>query len=136
MDNRSSSHSSILDNAAIALSGLCLIHCLLLPVIVVALPLLAQFNETHFHTQMLIVVVPVSLLAFALGYRHHNNKAIVGWGIVGILILFIGGTVVHADFGRLADSLLTMAGSLVLAVAHYRNNRLTRHMGSAVLSND
>ena len=64
MENRSSRRSSILDHAAIALSGLCLVHCLLLPFAIVTLPLVLQFNESHFHAQMLIIVVPVSLFAF------------------------------------------------------------------------
>ncbi len=128
MDNRSSRQGCILDHAAIALSGLCLVHCLLLPVIIVAVPLLAQLNETHFHAQMLLVVVPVSLFAFAHGYRRHGNLWIIAGGIAGIAILFIGGTVVHASYGILADSLLTIAGSIVLATSHYFNNRLMRHV--------
>jgi hypothetical protein len=43
-------------------------------------------------------------------------------------MLFIGGTVVHARYGILADSLLTIAGSIVLATSHYFNNRLMRHV--------
>jgi len=128
MDNRSTRNRDILDHAAIALSGLCLIHCLLLPVIVVTLPLLGQFNEAHFHVQMLVVVVPVSLFAFTLGYRNHGNKRIIAWGIAGIALLFIGGTFALAKYSILADSLLTMAGSIVLATSHYQNNRLTRHL--------
>lgn len=128
MDNRSSSRSGILDHMAITLSGLCLVHCLLLPFVIVALPLLAQFNETHFHVQMLIVVVPVSLFAFAIAYRRHRNKAIIAWGIAGIVIMFIGGTVAHTNYGDLADSLLTVAGSIVLATSHFFNNRLTGHV--------
>ncbi len=127
MDNRPSSRGGILDRVAITLSGLCLIHCLLLPVVIVALPLLAQFNETHFHVQMLIVVVPISLIAFALAYRRHGNKAIIAWGFAGIAIMFIGGTIAHANYGILADSLLTMTGSIILATSHYFNNRLTGH---------
>ncbi len=128
MDNRSSRQGGILDHAAIVLSGLCLVHCLLLPVIIVAVPLLAQLNETHFHAQMLLVVVPVSLFAFAHGYRRHGNLRIIAGGIAGIAVLFIGGTVVHASYGILADSLLTIAGSIVLATSHYFNNRLMRHV--------
>jgi hypothetical protein len=128
MDNRSSRHSGILDNAAIALAGLCLVHCLLLPVIIVTLPLLAQFDATHFHAQMLIVVVPVSLFAFTMGYRHHGNKAMIACGLAGIGILYVGGVVAHANLGLLADSVLTMAGSVVLAAAHFFNSRLTRHL--------
>jgi hypothetical protein len=128
MDNRSSRQGSILDHVAIALSGLCLVHCLLLPVIIVAVPLLAQLNETHFHAQMLLVVVPVSLFAFAHGYRRHGNLRIIVGGIAGIALLFTGGTVAHANYGPLADILLTVAGSLVLATSHYFNNRLMRHV--------
>ena len=131
MDNRSSSHASVLDHVAITLSGLCLVHCLLLPVVVLALPLLAQFNETHFHVQMLIAVVPVSLIAFALAYRRHSNKAIVAWGTVGVAIIFAGGTVAHANFGTLADSLLTIAGSIILATSHFFNNRLAGHIAAS-----
>ncbi len=128
MDNRSSSQSGILDHMAITLSGLCLVHCLLLPFIIVGLPLLAQFNETHFHAQMLIAVVPVSLFAFAIAFRRHRNKAIIAWGVAGIAIMFIGGTVAHANYGNLAETLLTIAGSIVLATSHYFNNRLTAHV--------
>ncbi len=128
MDNRSSRRGGILDHAAIALSGLCLVHCLLLPIIIVAVPLLAQLDETHFHAQMLFVIAPVSLFAFAQGYRRHGNKRIIAGGIAGIAILFIGGTVAHANFGLLADSLLTIAGSITLATSHYFNNRLMRHV--------
>ncbi len=128
MDNRSSSRGGILDHAAIALSGLCLVHCLLLPIIIVAAPLLAQLNETHFHAQMLLVVLPVSLFAFAHGYRRHGNKRIIAGGIAGIALLFTGGTVAHANYGPLADVLLTIAGSLILATSHYFNNRLMRHV--------
>ncbi len=116
---------------AISLSGLCLVHCLLLPFIIVALPMLVQINDTHFHVQMLIVVIPVSLFAFALAYRRHRNKAIIVWGIAGITIMFIGGTIAHANYGNLADSLLTIAGSIVLATSHYFNNRLTGHVAAS-----
>jgi hypothetical protein len=40
MDNRPARHDGILDRVAITLSGLCLVHCLLLPTFIVALPLL------------------------------------------------------------------------------------------------
>jgi hypothetical protein len=76
---------------------------------------------------MLLVVVPVSLFAFGLAYRRHGSKAVIAWGIAGIAIMFIGGTVAHANYGILADTVLTMAGSIILATSHYFNNRLTGH---------
>ena len=127
MDNRSSRQGGILDHVAITLSGLCLLHCLFLPAVIVVLPLLGQFSKTHFHLQMLLAVIPVSLIAFGLAYRRHGNKAIIVWGIAGIVIMFVGGTVAHAEYGVLADTLLTMAGSIILATSHYFNNRLSGH---------
>jgi hypothetical protein len=127
MDDRPSNQGVALDKVAIALSGLCLAHCLLLPGAVVLLPLLGQFNAGHFHVQMLLVVVPVSLIAFGLGFRRHRNPGIVAWGLAGLGAMLFGGTIAHAHYGVLADTVLTVAGSIVLACAHYFNNRLTRH---------
>ncbi len=126
-DNRPSADGGILDHIAITLSGLCLVHCLLLPTAIVALPLLAQSSETHFHTQMLVVVIPVSLFAYTLGYPRHRNKSIIAWGIAGIAVMVVGGTIAHTSFGLLADTVLTVAGSIILAASHYFNNRLTGH---------
>ena len=128
MDNRSSSPGGILDNTAIALSGLCLVHCLSLPVLIALLPLLNRLDPQHFPLQMLIVAVPVSLFAFTIGFRRHRNQAIALAGISGIAIMVAGGTVGHANFGAVADAVMTVAGSTVLAAAHYFNNRLTRHV--------
>ncbi len=127
-DNRPSAKGGIFDHLAITLSGLCLVHCLLLPFIIVALPLLVQFNGKHFHLQILVAVIPVSLIAFAYAYPRHGNKTIIAWGLVGIAIMFIGGTIAHANYGAVADTTLTMAGSVILATSHYFNNRLTGHV--------
>ena len=116
-----------MDRVAMTLSALCLLHCLLLPLFIAALPLLAQFNDSHFHAQLLLVVIPVSLIAFGLGYARHGNRTIIAWGIVGIAIMFVGGTLAHDYFGTLADTLLTVGGSLILATSHFFNNRLTGH---------
>ena len=128
MENRFSGQGGILDRAAIALSGLCLVHCLFLPVFIAATPFLTTLDPGHLHMQMLILVVPVSLFAFALGFRRHRNRPPVAWGLVGLAVLVFGGTVAHARYGLVADTMLTVIGSLILAVAHYYNNRLTRHV--------
>lgn len=135
MDNRNSGKVGFLDHAAIVLSGLCLLHCLLLPFVIAVLPLLSRVNESHFHAQMLIVVIPVSVVAFALGFRRHARKAIIAWGIAGVAVLVFGATFAHANYGATADSFLTMIGAIVLATAHYFNNRFTRHSGISSTAN-
>jgi hypothetical protein len=126
MDNSSSSAGSVLDQVAVGLSGLCLAHCLLLPVVLAVSPLLNEFSADHLHLQMLVVVLPVSIAALTLGHRKHRNAVVVAWGSVGMAILVIGATIVHQHFGLVADRLFTIAGALTLAVVHYFNYRLAR----------
>jgi hypothetical protein len=125
MDN-SSSQPAFLDQIAVALSGLCLAHCLLLPLVVVTLPFVGQFGNEHLHAEVLFVVIPVSGAALYFGFRRHNHPGIVGSGFLALAILVFGATVAHSAWGLLADRMLTVAGSVLLAVTHYRNFRLSR----------
>ena len=130
MDN-SSGPSEVLDQVAVALSGLCLVHCLALPFAIAILPFLGQFSDDHLHVQMLIMVIPVSVFALALGFRRHRHKGIVIAGVVALGIVTLGGTIAHEHYGLFADRLLTISGSLALAATHYRNFRLSRHVADS-----
>jgi MFS superfamily sulfate permease-like transporter len=132
MDN-SSGQPEFLDQIAVTLSGLCLAHCLLLPLAVVTLPFLGGLGDDHLHAELLLVVIPVSVAALWFGYRRHRNLGIVGAGLTGLAILLIGATVAHVQYGLLADRILTVAGSLLLAFTHFRNFRQARcRVGSAI----
>lgn len=126
MDRSTSDSASLLDRAAIALSGLCVLHCLAMPFVLLALPFMGQLTEGHFHLQMLVVVVPVSSIALGLGFRRHRRMSVMVAGAVGLLLLFVGGTWMHSEVGILADRATTIAGSLLLASAHFYNSRFSR----------
>ena len=123
-----------LDGAAVGLSALCLIHCLALPLVVAGLPFLAQFSEGHLHKQMLVIVLPLSIVALGLGFRHHRNAKIVVAGVVGMALLTIGATVAHEHWGLAADRIFTISGALVLATAHFYNSVQTRERKNAASS--
>ncbi|MGH8221943.1 MAG: MerC domain-containing protein [Woeseiaceae bacterium] len=127
--DREAARDLLLDRTAVALSGLCLLHCLALPFLVGALPFvsIAGFGDGHFHLQMLLIVIPVSVIAFALGFRRHARVGIPAWGALGLALLIVGATYAHDRLGSVADGLLTVSGALVLAVAHFRNSRQARH---------
>jgi len=125
MDN-SSGRPAVLDQMALALSGLCLLHCLLLPFAVAILPFLGQFSDDHLHAELLVVVIPVSAVALYLGYRRHSHSGVVVMGLIGLVVLTIGGTIAHNLYGLVADRTLTVIGSVTLAITHYRNFRLSR----------
>jgi MerC mercury resistance protein len=126
MDQNTPKSTNWLDLAAVGLSGLCLIHCLALPLFIAGLPFLAQYSDGHLHAQLLIVVLPLSILALGLGYRRHRIRRIVVGGSLGMLLLIIGATVAHARLGITADRLFTIAGALTLAVSHFFNSMRAR----------
>lgn len=127
LDNSGVKSSRFWDKAAVILSGLCLVHCLALPVFVAVLPFLSELSSGHLHAQLLLVVIPVSVLAFAVGFRRHRSWTVVGFGVLGMVVLTLGGTIVHSRYGLSADRAMTVAGSAVLAIAHFFNARRSRH---------
>jgi hypothetical protein len=115
-----------LDSAAIGLSGLCLLHCLALPFFVGALPMLMPFTESHLHAQMLVFVVPLSVVAIGIGYARHRDSRVVLAAVAGLGLLIAGATVAHGSLGIVADRLFSVSGALILAAAHLWSGLLSR----------
>jgi ABC-type uncharacterized transport system permease subunit len=126
MPLKAASNNPGFDRLAILMSALCIVHCLALPVVLLALPFMAEFAATHWHLPMLLFAVPVSLTAIVIGYRRHGNIALVVGVGLGLAMLVTGATIAHDHFGPLADRSLTIAGSLMLAWVHWQNSRLLR----------
>ena len=57
--------NGLLDKLAIGMAGICAVHCLLTPVLVVLLPIVATsfFVHKDFHLWMLFGVLPTTLFA-------------------------------------------------------------------------
>lgn len=114
-----------LDNAAIGASGLCLIHCLILPVAVLVLPFLAAAlgNLEWFHAAILGFAAPTSLYALFGGLRIHGQPKPLVCGVIGLAFLFLG---IWIDHMALYEMLATVVGSGFLAAGHIQNLRLRR----------
>ena len=58
--------SKYFDRVAIALSTICIVHCLAMPFVIALLPVtaFALGGDGHFHSLMLWFVVPTSVLGF------------------------------------------------------------------------
>lgn len=112
-----------LDGFAIIASLLCLIHCLALPLIILALPLMAVAlgNSEWFHPVILMFAMPISLYALLSGFREHGHLNSFVIGFIGISFLFLGLWIEDPSF---AETALTVIGSLFLAVGHLQNIRL------------
>jgi hypothetical protein len=113
-----------LDRLAILLSGICLVHCLAIPVALILLPAFGGvLFESHelFHVFLLAIGVPVSILALWSGYRRHGDRACLVIGALGLGMMLLGITHAFGDTGEIAA---TVTGAVVLTVAHLLNMRL------------
>lgn len=121
--------NQVFDRAAICVSGLCLVQCLLLPVLVVVTPLASVgfLGEEWFHMALLLVVLPLSLLAFSLGFRRHRNRAMWIPGGLGLVLIALAAI---AEISHLAShwqaAVLTSLGGLLLITGHWLNLRYRR----------
>lgn len=120
--------SQAMDTVGLTGSAICLIHCLAGPLLLVLSPLLPSvvFDDQLFHQSMLFFVVPVSGVALLIGCRIHRDRATLMLGISALVTLFLAATALHAILGALGERILTVLGSVLLAVAHLRNFRLCR----------
>lgn len=122
-----SSDTQSLDRWAIFLSGLCLAHCLAVPLALLAGGLFGGWldeTETEVHWLLLGLAAPVSLFAFYRGFRRHRSVLTPIIGCTGLLLMLAGVShVFHAQW----EVGLTVAGVALVLVAHLRNVIQHRH---------
>jgi hypothetical protein len=109
-----------LDGIAIALSGACLVHCLLLPIAAAFMPLLVPAADAEWvHWVFVALAVPVSVLA--LRHRHSSARLTLGLrmlAVLGLGLLALGATGWPQPRFETA---ITVFGGLVLASVHATN---------------
>lgn len=110
------------DAAAIALSMLCLVHCLALPIAISLLPAATHLLDVpeEVHAILFLVAAPISAYAISAGYRRHGFLlpmliAAAALGLIGLGAF--GGLSVLLETG------VSVAGSLLLVAAHVANLR-------------
>lgn len=125
---------SLPDKSAIALSFLCTIHCLAMPLAVVLLPSIAALPlaDEAFHYWMLMGVLPISAYALTMGCKKHQRYRLLFIGIVGLSLLFFAAFAGHDLLGETWEKALTIAGATILALGHIGNHRLCQQQERCV----
>jgi len=109
-----------LDGTAMGASGLCLLHCLFLPLAILLIPAFSSVSETTeaVHILSLILVVPVSLTALGASALKSNSYSVLVAGAIALVILILGALFEHIPLAGIA---LTTLGSILLILCHLRN---------------
>ncbi|MEL6754286.1 MAG: MerC domain-containing protein, partial [Pseudomonadota bacterium] len=108
--------SAAVDASAITLSGLCLVHCLALPLAASSLAVAGALAEMEWlHRGFVVAAVPLTLFAI---FRGQGQPGQLGFSLVaGLgLGLLVAGAFVEAlhDY----ETPLTVVGAILLASAH------------------
>ena len=118
----------LLDTSAVAISALCAVHCLALPVLLVLFPLLgATFMvDEHFHELLLWVILPTSVIAVGLARLNHRDTAVLVLVITGLAFIIGAALWAHNNAQAWVDTAMSVTGGLTLAAGHIRNFRICR----------
>lgn len=112
--------SALLDAGAIALSGLCLLHCLALPLLAAMLPLMGVWAEAEWvHALFVAIAAPVTGFALWRAHRQHPLPVLAITGALAGLLLLLAGAVGWPSHE--AETPMTVVGSLLLASTHVWN---------------
>ena len=99
------------------LSALCVIHCLALPFLVAALPILTPFTGSWVHAALVLTAAPVSI--WAIRASHVWRK----WQISGPIVFGLSLLAAAAFIPALAEIEVAMSviGALFIAFGHAYN---------------
>lgn len=119
---KSAAASPWADLSAALLSGLCLLHCLALPVLASLLPVFGAWSESEWvHGVFVLFAVPLSLAALARAQARRRLPAPLWW-LAGLgLAALAAGALGWPRPGW--ETPITVAGSLLLVAAHLWNLR-------------
>jgi len=119
-----------LDGMAVAMSVVCIVHCLMTPVLVTLFPIFAGtvFADHQFHAFLLIFIVPTSGIALYLGCRRHRSGLVFSLGVSGMIILTVVALLGPEGLTVTGEKIATGFGGVVLASAHILNFRRCRDM--------
>jgi hypothetical protein len=112
------------DNLGIWASALCVVHCMVTPVLLSVSSVFAHFipGEEKTHRSLAVGVAALGAIALVKGFRTHGRRRILGLMALGLCFIFAG-----AFYGDLLPShgyevAVTMTGSLLMITSHRMNH--------------
>lgn len=113
-----------MDRAAMALSGLCIVHCLLSAVLLALLSAASSLVAAPIvHEVGLTLAIALGALALGQGARTHGYFMPAAVGSLGLGVMAGALTIGHAGGHDGTEALYTIIGVAILALGHDLNRR-------------
>lgn len=118
--------NKIFDKIGICVSSVCLVHCLLMPILLLSFPALsAQFDHTEHDVHLYFGILVFLSAAFAMfpHCKKSGRKDILLIASMGVFFVIAGFTIGH-EVSEIVEHILTIIGSILLVTAHYKNIKI------------
>ena len=109
-------------------AALCAIHCALLPVALVLLPVLGLgfLSSPGFEIGFVLFATTLAIASLWHGYRHHRAYHAFLWLVPGLVLLWCGVFMPALHEPVVAHAITMSLGGSLVALAHLANMRLSR----------
>jgi hypothetical protein len=112
------------DNLGIWASTLCVVHCIVTPVLISMSAVFAHFipGEEKTHRTLAVGVATLSAIALVKGFRTHGHRRILGLMTLGLGFIFAGAFYGDRLPSHVYEVAVTMTGSVMMIYAHRMNH--------------
>jgi hypothetical protein len=124
--NEKSMSTRVWDKIGICASGLCLVHCLATPILLLLFPAtkITLLDSHLFHEIFAVIVVSSIMLAVYPHCKKHGHTDIIGIALIGVVLVII--SIFSHDLPVFVSHGMTIVGSIFLITAHIKNMKV-RH---------
>jgi peptidoglycan/LPS O-acetylase OafA/YrhL len=128
MGSRSRTLAFPVDQIGVWTSTLCVIHCLLTPVVLSLSTVSAHFlpSEERTHRTLAVVITALGAIALVKGYRRHRSWRVLALMAVGLAFIFGGAYWGDHLPSHGVEVLVTLIGSGFMIAAHRTNHTFCR----------
>ena len=117
-----------LDSMGITVSGLCVAHCILTPILLFAVPVagLAMLENEFVHKALVALVIVVGTTAFIPGLRLHGKYHLLPLVLLGTGSLLFAAFGAEPLWGEIGETSFTMVGGALMIYSHWKNRTFCR----------
>lgn len=117
------------DQIGIWASGLCMVHCLLTPIVLSFSAVSAHFlpSEERTHRFLALSIAFVGALALVKGFRNHRRKRVPLLMAIGLAFIFGGAWYGDRLPSHATEVAITLIGSGFMIAAHRINHTFCRN---------
>jgi hypothetical protein len=116
------------DQIGIWTSALCVIHCLMTPIVLSLSAVSAHFlpSEERTHRSLAVLIATLGALALVKGYRSHRSLRVLLIMVAGLTCIFAGAYWGDRLPSHRVEVLVTLIGSGFMITAHRLNHTFCR----------